>query len=295
MRQAKMHPQRDKSPVIPIILGGIAGGAGSGVFYRTCWENTTGLPRGSLEPIGVVLVVLTGAVFGALGGSVERVPRDLWARIARAWQAWIVLLVILVIEFNSFQRGHFVGHHYYFMCGSFLIGFAIKPLYYFFTLPEERGGGMMKDQDSQRTGEDQATAELVSSEAFLNPRRVLILLLVLALFGLSRVMEARHREAERQLALKREAWKQAVERQRSVAELAVKRSSDSMEKYTEAFKSLGKAWEQVKTADGQTFARPHRDAMQRLNQARDEARRALELRRAEEERLRQLESQRPVR
>jgi hypothetical protein len=222
---------------------------------------------------------------------------------------------------------------------------------------------MMNDQDSQRTCEDQATAELVSSEAFLNPRRVLILystgllmlvawmifsawehpqsrtsgllqallillvavharvskerrgslasrfskpgtrrtlaallpLLVLALFGWSQVMEARHREAERQLALKREAWKQAVERQRNVAELAVKRSSDSVEKYTEAFKSLGKAWEQVKTADGQTFSRPHRDAMQRLNQAHDEARRALELRRAEEERLRQLESQRPDR
>jgi hypothetical protein len=137
MTPAKLRGPSDKSPLIPIVLGAIAGGLGSGVFYRICWENTTGLARGSLEQMGVALVILAGAVFGALGGSVERVPADLWAQIARAWRVWIALLVIIVIDFISLRRGHFAGHRYYFILGGFLIGFVIKLLYYFFTLPDE--------------------------------------------------------------------------------------------------------------------------------------------------------------
>jgi hypothetical protein len=123
----------------------------------------------------------------------------------------------------------------------------------------------------------------------------LLPLFVLAFFGLSQLMEARQREADKQLALKREAWNQAVERQRNIADLAGRRARDSMEKYTEAFMSLGKVWEELKTADGQPLVRPHRDSMKKLNEAHDDALRAIELRRVEDERLRHLQSQRPNR
>ena len=118
-------------------------------------------------------------------------------------------------------------------------------------------------------------------------------LLVLALFGLSQVVDTRRRDAEKQLADKREAWKQPVERERTIAELAGKRSADALEKYGEVIKSAGKAWEEVKTADGKVVLRTSRDAMKRLKEAGVESQRALELRLAEEARLRDLERQRP--
>ncbi len=70
----------------------------------------------------------------------------------------------------------------------------------------------------------------------------LLPLFVLAWFGLSQVMEARQREADKQLALKREAWQQAVERQRNIVEQAQKRINDSLEKGKEASKALGDPW-----------------------------------------------------
>jgi hypothetical protein len=118
-------------------------------------------------------------------------------------------------------------------------------------------------------------------------------LVVLTIIGVSLAMEADRRGAERKSAEKREAWKQAVERQRKIADLAANRSHEAFDKYTEAFRSLGKSWEQVQTADGQTVSRPHRDAFKKLNEAHDAARRAIDLRRAEDERLHTLERERP--
>jgi hypothetical protein len=130
------------------------------------------------------------------------------------------------------------------------------------------------------------------------PRRTIaaiLPLLVLALFGLSQFLEGRQREAEKQASLRKDAWKQTVERQREKVKLAEKRSSDSLERYTDAFKSLGKTWENVTTPDGQTVARPHRDAMKKLSEAKDEVTRAMEFRRVESERLFQLQRERPNR
>ncbi len=82
------------------------------------------------------------------------------------------------------------------------------------------------------------------------PRKVAALmpLIVLALFGFSQLIEARQRESERQLARKREPWRQAVVLQRNVVELAQKRINDSLEKSKEASQALGKSWKEVKTA-----------------------------------------------
>jgi hypothetical protein len=219
----------------------------------------------------------------------------------------------------------------------------------------------MTDHNHQWPSQQDATAELVSSEAFLKPRRVVILystgllmlvgwwisiawnhphkrtsillqgllfllvvvlnrvskkkrdslaarfskpgmrrtlaallpLFVLALFGLSQLMEARQREADKQLALKRKAWQQAVERQRSIVEQAQKRINDSTEKGKEASKALGKAWEKVKTADGRIELRAPPAAMQKWKEAWDESLRALELHRVENDRLLHLELERP--
>jgi hypothetical protein len=110
-------------------------------------------------------------------------------------------------------------------------------------------------------------------------------LIVVALFGTSLILEARRRDAKRQLAGRREAWRQEVEEQRNSVEIANKRASEALENYTEAFSSLGKKWEQVKTPDGETVSRPHRDAMKKLNHALDETRQAQDSRRLEVERL----------
>jgi len=120
-------------------------------------------------------------------------------------------------------------------------------------------------------------------------------LLVLALFGLAQVMEARQREADRQLAQKRESWRQAVERQRNIVAQAQERINDSLEKGAEASKALGKAWEQVRTADGKLELRAPRAVYQKEKEAWEEILRAMDLKRLEEERLFQLESQRPNR
>ena len=58
MRQAKMHQQSDHSPLIPIILGGIASGVGSGVLYPIFWR-ASGHADGSLEQIAIGLVALS--------------------------------------------------------------------------------------------------------------------------------------------------------------------------------------------------------------------------------------------
>ena len=97
------------------------------------------------------------------------------------------------------------------------------------------------------------------------PRKVAALmpLIVLALFGFSQLIEARQRESERQLARKREPWRQAVVRQRNVVELAQKRINDSLEKSKEASQALGKSWKEVKTAGGKREFHADQAAMQK--------------------------------
>jgi Flp pilus assembly protein TadB len=123
----------------------------------------------------------------------------------------------------------------------------------------------------------------------------LLPVLVLALVGLSQLMEARQREAERQLAQKTEAWSQSVERQRSIVAQAQKRINESLEKGKEATKALNNAFVKVKTADGRTELRAPPAAMQKWQEAWDESLRALDLSRVENEHLLHLQSDRPKR
>jgi len=129
------------------------------------------------------------------------------------------------------------------------------------------------------------------------PRKVAALmpLIVLALFGFSQLIEARQRESERQLARKREPWRQAVLRQRNVVELGQKRINDLLEKSKEASQALGKTWKEVKTADGKRSLYADQAAMQKFKDASDEVHRAMQLSIDEQKRLRQLEGQRPQR
>jgi hypothetical protein len=148
MRKDKVDQQSDKSPLIPIILGGIAGGVGSGVGYHVLW-HASGHPGGFLEHFAIGLVAFTGALAGALGGSVERLHRAFWARIARSPQIWGALLLLLshdVLALLRPSRSHElhgtcipgVTTILILMLGSFLLGFIGKLLYYFFTLPDEQ-------------------------------------------------------------------------------------------------------------------------------------------------------------
>jgi hypothetical protein len=73
--------------------------------------------------------------------------------MARAWQLWITLLALLVLvvfdliglfrpdllggHLPGLQQPHLHGITICLILGSFLIGFVIKLIYYFFTLPDE--------------------------------------------------------------------------------------------------------------------------------------------------------------
>jgi hypothetical protein len=120
-------------------------------------------------------------------------------------------------------------------------------------------------------------------------------LLVLFLFGWSQFMAARQRDAERQLALKREPWRQEVERQRNRVKLAEERVSKLLEKGKAASDAVKKASREVKTADGKHEFHADPSAMQKVKEALDEVYRAMNNRMEEEQRLFQLERERPAR
>jgi hypothetical protein len=123
----------------------------------------------------------------------------------------------------------------------------------------------------------------------------LLPLVVLTLFGWSHFMSARQREAERQLALKREPWKQEVERQRDRVKLAEKRVSELLEKGKAASDAVQKSWREVRTADGKREFHADPAAMQKLKEALDESGRAMNISMEEHQRLFELERGKPDR
>jgi hypothetical protein len=120
-------------------------------------------------------------------------------------------------------------------------------------------------------------------------------LLVLVLIGWSQFMSARQREAERHLAVRREHWKWEVEGQRNRVELAVHRAREAAEKGKEASKALQKAWKEERTADGKLHFHADSSAMQRWKEAFEEVNRTTKESLEEQQRLFQLERQRPKR
>jgi hypothetical protein len=123
----------------------------------------------------------------------------------------------------------------------------------------------------------------------------LLPLVVLALFGWSQLISARQREAERQLALKSEYWRQEVERQRNRVELAEQRWREAAEKGKKASEALQKTWTEVKTADGQPHHHADSAAMQRWKEAFAEVTRTMNDSIEERQRLFELERRKPHR
>jgi hypothetical protein len=123
----------------------------------------------------------------------------------------------------------------------------------------------------------------------------LLPLVVLALFAWSQLLSARQREAERQLTLKREHWKQEVERQRSRVELAEQRAREGAEKGKKASEALQKTWTEVRTADGKPHHHADSAAMQRWKEAFAEVTRTMNDSIEERQRLFELERGKPHR
>jgi hypothetical protein len=144
----------------------------------------------------------------------------------------------------------------------------------------------------------QGRVSLVVSMAKSRSRRkaaAVLPLLVLVLIGWSQFMSVRQREAERQLAVKREHWKWDVEGQRNRVELAEHRAREAAEKGKKASEALQKAWKEERTADGKLHFHADSSAMQRWKEAFDEVSRTTKDSIEEHQRLFQLERQRPER
>ncbi len=114
-------------------------------------------------------------------------------------------------------------------------------------------------------------------------------LVVVAAFGLAQLAEARHQAAQNELALKKQAWLQAVVRQRKSSDLASEQFRAAIAKQGEAFKVWIETSQKLKLADGKPGFRPTPDATQKLEEAKEEFKRALERDKAERERLLQLQ------
>jgi hypothetical protein len=101
-------------------------------------------------------------------------------------------------------------------------------------------------------------------------------LVVLVAFGWAQIEEARHQAAQKELALKIEAWQQAVQRQREVSDLAAKQLHAVFEKQVEAFRVLVKTGPKLQPVEGKPGFRPLPDAAPRVEEAKQEINRAFE-------------------
>ncbi len=127
-------------------------------------------------------------------------------------------------------------------------------------------------------------------------------LVVVVAFGWAQLVEARHQAAQKELALKKEAWQQAVQRQRELSDLASEQFRAVVAKQGEVFRALVQTGEKPKLADGKPGFKPTPDATRKVEEAKDqlnrafeEINRAIERDRAEKERLLRLEHERPDR
>jgi len=124
-------------------------------------------------------------------------------------------------------------------------------------------------------------------------------LLVVLAFGWAQLVEARH---QKELALRMQAWQQAVERQRKVSDQASEQFRAVTVKQGEVLRVLVENSPKPKPADGKPGFSPTPDATRKLEEAKDEIKRAfeeikraMERDRAERERLLRHEQERPDR
>jgi hypothetical protein len=120
-------------------------------------------------------------------------------------------------------------------------------------------------------------------------------LVVVVAFVLVQLGEARHQAAQQELALKKQAWQQSVQRQRESSHRASEQLIAAIGKQGDAFRVLIETSQKLKLADGKPGFRPTPDATRKLEEAKDEYNRAFERDKAERERLFGLEQERPYR
>jgi len=116
-------------------------------------------------------------------------------------------------------------------------------------------------------------------------------LLVVAAFGLAQLDEARQQAAQKKRASEKQAWQQAVQRQRKLSDLASEQFRAAIAKQGEAFRVLIETSQKLKLADGKPGFRPTPDATRKLEEAKEEFDRAFERDKAERERLFGLEQE----
>ena len=116
-------------------------------------------------------------------------------------------------------------------------------------------------------------------------------LVVVVCFGLVQLIEARQQAAQNELALRKQAWQQAVQRQRESSHLASEQLHAAIMKHGEAFRVGIETGEKLVLADGKPGWRFTPDAARKLEEAKDEFTRGMERDKAERERLIQLESE----
>jgi hypothetical protein len=120
-------------------------------------------------------------------------------------------------------------------------------------------------------------------------------LIVLVAFGLDQVGEARQRTAEKQLALRKAAWKQSLERQREAVSVASSQASDATKTYNEAFQAWAKTHEPAKMANGEPGFRHDPEAYRKMEGAMKEMLRATDRHFSELQRLGSLGLEEPGR
>ncbi len=116
-------------------------------------------------------------------------------------------------------------------------------------------------------------------------------LVVVVAFGLAQLDEARQQAAQKKLACEKQAWQQAVQRQRKSSDLASEQFRAAIVKQSEALRVWIETSQKLKLADGKPGFRPTPDATRKLEEAKDEYNRAFERDKAERERLFGLEQE----
>jgi hypothetical protein len=125
-----------------------------------------------------------------------------------------------------------------------------------------------------------------------HPMSAYLPLLVIVGFVLAQFYDGRQQAAQSALALKKQARQQVVQKQRRASELASEQFRAAIAKQGEAFKVWIETSEKLTLADGKPGFRPTADATRKLEEAKDEYKKAFERDKAEREHLLQLEMER---
>ena len=120
-------------------------------------------------------------------------------------------------------------------------------------------------------------------------------LMVLAAFGFGQVIEASNRAAQKQISLRKEAWRQSLERQREAVNLAATQAKDAMKTYNEALQAWSKTTGPAKLIDGKPGFQHDPEAYRKMEEAMKEMLRGTDRHLSELQRLDNLGLEEPDR